>query len=71
MSKKRPIKRYVLFSNVFGYPDSGWDAFGGDYDTLRRALIAAKTEVESADNVGVPFWWHIVDVKKREIVAER
>jgi hypothetical protein len=70
-NKKRPVRRYLLFSNVYGYPDSGWDAFGGDYENLAKAQGEARKVEAEGNELGVPFWWHIVDIKKREVVSER
>ena len=70
-SKKRPVRRYLLFSNIYGYPDSGWDAFGGDFDSLDKAQAQAKKDADEGDALGTPFWWHIVDIKKRVVVSER
>lgn len=58
-------KPFILFVGGFYYPAGGWRDLGGQFETLEEA----KEKGVNALNEGND-WWHVVDVRTSEIVAE-
>jgi len=58
------MKRYAIFCGDNYYPLGGFDDYVNSYDTMEEALQFA-VRLDYGD------WWHIVDIDKSTIVAQK
>lgn len=57
------MKRYLLFSGDYCYPDGGWNDYNSSYDE-REVAIKARDNIKKNGML----WAHVVDTKHMEIV---
>ena len=67
-SPERPtvVGRYWLFANHNYYPQGGLCDFHGSFASVEEAV----EEVSSLGLLYCEDWWHIVDIKKQEVIQD-
>lgn len=59
------MKRYLLFTYNFYYPEGGWKDFRGSFDTKKEAHIFMKTDEYQLD------YYNLVDIQTGEVEEDR
>ena len=60
------MKKFLLFTGNFHYPEGGWLDFRSDFNTLEEANTEYEENYKDKEYGN---WYHIVDIISKQIVS--
>ena len=62
------MKRYLLFSGYYYYPEGGWEDFRGSFDTIEEAMYFLLEKKGTGDGYWYKDWFQVVDLHEEKEV---